>query len=80
VRDGGLAGVVAHPWLWQRGVPEDMRAVPLVDPERSHVVGLVSLRSDPELPLVRALLEAARGLDLEVTLAQRIRRPISSTP
>jgi hypothetical protein len=57
-----------------------MRAVPLVDPERSQIVGLVSLRSDPELPLVRALLEAARGLDLEVKLAQRIRRPISSTP
>ena len=71
VRDGGLSGVVAHPWLWQRGVPEDMRAVPLVEPERSHVVGLVSLETDPEPPLVRALLDTARGLDLEVELAGR---------
>jgi DNA-binding transcriptional LysR family regulator len=71
VRDGGLAGVVAHPWLKQHGVPEDMRAVPLVEPERSHVVGIVSLEADPEPPLVQALLEAARGLDLEVALDHR---------
>jgi DNA-binding transcriptional LysR family regulator len=68
VREGGLSSVVAHPWLHQYGVPSDLRAIPLVEPTESHSIGLVVLDRDPEPLLVRALLDAARGVDVEAVV------------
>jgi len=68
VREGGLSSVVAHPWLHQYGVPSDLRAIPLVEPIESHSIGLVVLDREPEPLLVRALLEAARSVDVEAVV------------
>jgi DNA-binding transcriptional LysR family regulator len=58
VHDGGLSAVVAHPWLHQYGIPSGFRAIPLVEPEQTHSVGLVLLDQDPEPLLARALRDA----------------------
>lgn len=62
VRDGGFASVMADAWLRLFAVPEDLRAVPLVEPDASHLVGLVVLDREPVPLLTRALVETARGL------------------
>jgi len=68
VRDGGWSSVAAHTWLHGFGVPDGLRAVPLVEPEATRAIGLVVLDRDPEALLARALLEVARELDLESAL------------
>jgi DNA-binding transcriptional LysR family regulator len=65
VREGKLSAVVAHAWLHQHGLPAGMRAVPLVEPERTHQIGLVFLDRDPEPLLARALIDTARELDVQ---------------
>ena len=38
-------------------------AVPIVDPEAEHVVGLIAARRDPQTPVLSALIdEASRGM------------------
>ncbi len=69
VRDGGLSTVLAHAWLHQFGVPEGMRAIPLVAPRAARSMGLVWLDRDPEPLLVRALHGVARGVDVEAALS-----------
>ncbi|TGD43552.1 LysR family transcriptional regulator [Pseudotabrizicola sediminis] len=39
-----------------------VRAVPIVEPEAEHLVGLIAARRDPPTPLIEALLEAARRM------------------
>lgn len=56
VRDGGLCAVMADTWLRGFGTPDGMVALPLVEPSARHVVGVVWRDSDPEPPLVRALV------------------------
>jgi DNA-binding transcriptional LysR family regulator len=73
VREGGLSAVVAHPWVHQLGVPEGMRAVPLVEPASEHVVGLVLGDRDPEPLLARAL----RGIVTASGISMRLDRHTS---
>ncbi|MGL6280719.1 MAG: LysR family transcriptional regulator [Gaiella sp.] len=65
VRDGGWSAVVAHAWLHLFEVPDGVRAIPLVEPATHPTIGLVWLDRDPEPLLARALVELARGLELE---------------
>lgn len=44
------------------GFSEPIRAIPIVDPDASHLVGLVALQREPHTPLVSALLHQAREL------------------
>lgn len=60
----GLSSVVPHAWLPTFGVPEGLRVIPLPKPRRTHQVGLVLPGHGPESLLARALVEAARGVDL----------------
>ncbi len=69
VRDGAWSSVMAHAWLRLFDVPPDLRAIPLVAPTASRSIGLVWLDRDPEPLHARALVEVARTLDLEATLA-----------
>ncbi|MDO9639826.1 MAG: LysR family transcriptional regulator [Pseudotabrizicola sp.] len=39
-----------------------VRAVPIVEPEAEHLVGLIAARRDPPTPLIEALMEAARRM------------------
>jgi DNA-binding transcriptional LysR family regulator len=41
------------------GFSEPIRAIPIVKPDASHIVGLVAARREPHTPLVSALLEEA---------------------
>ncbi len=64
----GWSSVMAHAWLSLFGVPEAMRAVPLVAPEVTHSIGIVVPAAEPLAPLAEALVELARRLDLESEL------------
>lgn len=53
----GWSSVVSETWLNLYGVPAGMRAVPLVEPEVTHVIGVVTRDSELQPPAVSALLE-----------------------
>ena len=44
------------------GFAEPIRAIPIVDPDASHTVGLVAAKREPHTPLVAALLDEAMTL------------------
>ncbi len=44
------------------GFAEPIRAIPIVEPDASHIVGLVAARREPHTPLVSALLSEAMTL------------------
>jgi len=64
----GWASVMAHPWLATFGVPEDMHALPLADPEATHTVGLIAPDQDPMPPLAIAFSQITRTLDVDAEL------------
>ena len=68
VRLMGLVSVVPEHFLSTLGPIEDVRSVPLTDPEVAHDVGLVAVDRDPTSPLVTATFECAR-----VGLAETVR-------
>ena len=53
----GWSSVVSKTWLGLYGVPEGMRAVPLVEPEVAHTIGIVTRDTDLLPPMVDALFE-----------------------
>jgi DNA-binding transcriptional LysR family regulator len=61
----GWSSVMAHAWLSLFGVPEGMRAVPLVSPDVTHSIGIVVPEAEPLAPLGAALVELGQRLDLE---------------
>ena len=64
VMTGSWATVVPSAWLHVFGVPANLHAVPLVGPERSIPVGLLTLARDPAPVMVRALASVAESTDL----------------
>lgn len=68
VRTGTCASIVPGQLLTVVPPHTDIIALPLVDPELSHVVGLAYADRDPPPPLARALAVAASDADI----AQRI--------
>ena len=68
VRDGDLSTIVAQSWLHLFDLPPRLRVVPLVEPEASRAVGLVTLDRDPEPLLARAFAALADGIDVEALL------------
>ena len=44
------------------GFAEPIRAIPIVEPDANHVVGLVATQREPHTPLVAALLDEAMAL------------------
>ena len=42
----GLPGITAHTWLDANPLPDDLRAIPLVEPEIEHTIGLVTATDD----------------------------------
>lgn len=61
VRVMGLASIMPHYILDVLGAQSGITAIPLVEPEIAHSVGLVSLDRDPIAPLVRAFRAAAQS-------------------
>jgi DNA-binding transcriptional LysR family regulator len=52
------------------GFASPIRAIPIVKPNASHLVGLVAARRDPHTPLVAAFLDAAARQAAEITAAR----------
>lgn len=64
VKTGFWATILPVAWLHVFGVPEGLRVVPLVEPQRALPVGLVTLAAQPSPVLVRALEDVAATIDL----------------
>ncbi|MFB7655975.1 MULTISPECIES: LysR family transcriptional regulator [unclassified Streptomyces] len=68
VRTARWASIVPHTWLHVFGIPQGMRAVPLVEPAGTVPVGLVVSAREPGSTMARALLEVARHTDVASAL------------
>jgi DNA-binding transcriptional LysR family regulator len=61
----GLPGVTAHTWLDANPLPPDLRAIPLVDPEIEHTIGLVTATTIERTPVITELLDLFAPLELD---------------
>jgi DNA-binding transcriptional LysR family regulator len=75
VRFGPWSTIVPHTFLLMLGQPEQLVAVPLVEPVGSHAVGLVASSRDPLTPMTQAFIAFAQ----EVQLAADIERHIDQS-
>jgi hypothetical protein len=55
---------VPHTFLLLLGETDGLKAIPLVEPDASHLIGLVASDRDPLPPVAHALLDLARRLDV----------------
>jgi DNA-binding transcriptional LysR family regulator len=53
----GLPGITAHTWLDASPLPDDLRAIPLVDPEIEHTIGLVASTAIERTPVITELFD-----------------------
>jgi DNA-binding transcriptional LysR family regulator len=81
VRSGEWSSVIPHTFLTllghQDAALKSLEAIPLVEPEAVHSVGLVVRERDPLPPLARALLKSARQADVSMAL-ERLLPKLSS--
>ncbi|MEX2297979.1 MAG: LysR family transcriptional regulator [Dongiaceae bacterium] len=75
IRIGAWSSVFPHNFLWVFGTPPGMLALPLVDPVRTHEVGLVVPDREPVAPVVRALEAVAREADMDAALEALLPKP-----
>ena len=61
----GLPGITAHTWLDANPLPDDLRAIPLVDPEIEHTIGLVTATTIERTPVIAELLDLFAPLELD---------------
>ncbi len=52
----GLPGITAHTWLEANPLPDDLRAIPLVDPVIEHTIGLVTSTAVERTPVISELV------------------------
>ncbi|MEX0408540.1 LysR family transcriptional regulator [Aquibium sp. LZ166] len=62
IRTGKWSSIMPMNLAETFGFVEPIRAIPIVEPDASHLVGLVVARREPHTPLVAAFLEQARRL------------------
>jgi DNA-binding transcriptional LysR family regulator len=62
VKSMGLSSIMPEYFIGVLGTLEGVRAVPLINPEVEHSVGLVALDREPQSPLIKALFDAALTL------------------
>jgi DNA-binding transcriptional LysR family regulator len=62
IRTGKWASIMPLNLAETFGFSEPIRAIPIVEPDASHIVGVVAAHRDPNTPIVSALLHEARGL------------------
>lgn len=62
IRTGKWASIMPLNLTETFGFSEPIRAIPIVEPDASHLVGLVAAEREPHTPLVTALLDAAMTL------------------
>ncbi|WP_051471893.1 LysR family transcriptional regulator [Patulibacter minatonensis] len=64
----GWATVLGRTWLSGQRLPADVRVRSIVDPVIEPTITLVTAAAGPATPVVRALLDAVSGLDVEELL------------
>jgi DNA-binding transcriptional LysR family regulator len=62
IRTGKWASIMPLNLAQSFGFDEPIRKIPIVEPDASHLVGLVAARREPHTPLVTALLDEATAL------------------
>lgn len=62
VRTGNWASVVPRKLAEMFTGPGGLAAIPIVEPEAEHLVGLIAPRRDPQTPVLQALIEEAARL------------------
>lgn len=62
VRTGNWASVVPRKLAEMFAGPGGLAAIPIVEPEAEHLVGLIAPRRDPQTPVLQALIEEASRL------------------
>jgi DNA-binding transcriptional LysR family regulator len=72
LRFGHWSTVVPHTFLALLGKADGWTAIPLVEPDASHLIGLVASDRDPLPPVAHALLNLARRLDIGSTINRQI--------
>jgi DNA-binding transcriptional LysR family regulator len=58
----GLPGITADTWLDANPLPDGLRAIPLVEPEIEHTIGLVTTTLIERTPVITELLDLLTGL------------------
>ncbi len=66
IRTGKWASIMPLNLAETFGFSEPIRAIPIVEPDARHLVGLVATKREPHTPLVAALLEEAEKLAREI--------------
>jgi DNA-binding transcriptional LysR family regulator len=66
VGTGRWVSVVPCAWLHALGIPRGMRAVPMIEPTRSALIGLVTATAEHRSVMAEALLGTVRYADLTV--------------
>jgi DNA-binding transcriptional LysR family regulator len=74
LRLGHWSTVVPHTFLLLLAEMDGLTAVPLIEPCASHLIGLVASDRDPLPPVARALLDAARGINVAALIDREIGR------
>jgi DNA-binding transcriptional LysR family regulator len=72
LRFGHWSTVVPHTFLLLLGEMDGLTAIPLIEPNASHLIGLVASDRDPLPPVAHALLDVARSLDIGNTIDRKI--------
>jgi DNA-binding transcriptional LysR family regulator len=72
IRLGGYSSVVPHTFLLLLGEFDGLACLPLVEPDDTHLLGLVVRDLDPLPPLAGAFLKHVKALDLPAQIEQRI--------
>jgi DNA-binding transcriptional LysR family regulator len=70
LRFGPWSTVVPHTFLLLLSESDGLAAIPLTDPDASHLIGLVASDRDPLPPVAQALLTVASRLDLGVKIEE----------
>jgi DNA-binding transcriptional LysR family regulator len=72
LRFGQWSSVVPHTFLLLLAESDELAAIPLTEPDASHLIGLVASDRDPLPPVAHALLDVARQLDIAATIDRLI--------
>jgi DNA-binding transcriptional LysR family regulator len=78
LRFGHWSTVVPHTFLLLLGEPDGLVGIPLIEPNASHLIGLVASDRDPLPPAAHALLNIARRLDIGSAIDGQINRTLAA--
>jgi DNA-binding transcriptional LysR family regulator len=75
LRFGHWSSVVPHTFLLMLADRDGLAAIPLTDPDASHLIGIVTSDRDPLPPVAHALVNIASRLDVAATIDNLVSKP-----